>query len=455
MRLAYKEYYPRPDGGFNAFDKRSVYKTKKGFNQRADEIISSLSTSKKRSDAYLSDANILQNFQNPKIENGVDYQNVNEEFNRELDNFENGKHRGLLHLGIAGNILNSAGINVSITLSPSVLKNHLKKHGLKVSDLKGLAKALQTPNLIYQHGKMNIATVIVTDLEVNDKKISIALRLDKNGNIQELNNVSSVHGKNGDLERERLVEANDKGILKIKYIANKENVLNWLGIASLNGGSHTANPKHLFFANIIKNFQNPKIENDLEYMRTPSGVIYGAKLPDGTIYINPEHLNANTPIHEFVHLWEQLMPEKFAEGVKLFKNTPIGNKTFAQLRKNKGYKNYSEEKLWSEALVTYIGDKGEQLYHSSRKDKFIDWVKSFFKEIGAKLYSLSGGKLGKDFSPSDHLSKFTNNVLSDLLSGKELQGEPKKTISESFKGLTDSQLRNLLLNMGLAKPARC
>ncbi len=171
-----------------------------------------------------------------------------------------------------------------------------------------------------------------------------------------------------------------------------------------------------------------KAETDVEYMRTPSGVIYGAKLPDGTIYINPEHLNANTPIHEFGHLWEQLMPQRFAEGVKLFQNTPIGKKIFAQLKKNKGYKNYSDEKLWSEALVTYIGDKGEQLYHSSRKDKFIDWIKDFFKEIGAKLYSLSGGKIGKDFSPSDHLSKFTNRVLGDLMGGKELQGESGKNI---------------------------
>lgn len=134
-------------------------------------------------------------------------------------------------MGKAGKILNSAGINISITLSPSVLKSHFKKHNLNVSDLKNLAKALQNPNLIYQHGNTNIATVVVTDLEVDNKKISIALRVDKNGNIQELNNVSSVHGKFGDIEKDRLSEANDKGVLKIKYVSDKENVLNWLGIA--------------------------------------------------------------------------------------------------------------------------------------------------------------------------------------------------------------------------------
>lgn len=58
------------------------------------------------------------------------------------------------------------------------------------------------------------------------------MRVDKNGNIQEMNNVSSVHGKLGDKERDRLSEANDRGILEIKYVTNKENVLNWLGIAS-------------------------------------------------------------------------------------------------------------------------------------------------------------------------------------------------------------------------------
>ena len=38
-----------------------------------------------------------------------------------------------------------------------------------------------------------------------------------------------------------------------------KNALEWLGIASLNGSSHTATPKHLFRANVIKDFENLQI----------------------------------------------------------------------------------------------------------------------------------------------------------------------------------------------------
>lgn len=394
--------------------------------------------------------------------NNKEQNRANEAFNKELENFDKGEHKGLLHLGVAGNILKSAGINVSITLSPSVLKSHLKKHGLKVSDLKGLAKALQTPNLIYQHGNTNIATVIITDLEVAGKKVSIALRVGKNGDIQELNNVSSIHGKKGDLERERLAEASDKGILKIKYIANKENVLNWLGIASLNGSSHTANPKHLSLANIINNFENPKIENendaDLEYLKTPSGVIYGAKLPDGTLYINPEHLNANTPIHEFGHIWEQLMPQRFAEGVKLLQNTKAGKELFQELRKNKGYQNYSDDRLWNEALVTMLGNRGEELYHSNSASKFVAWMKDFFKALGEYLHKMSGGKIGKELTPDDKMQTFIKGALAEIMGAKEIIPESnvaKKEVPIYLKDMTNAEIRTMLENMNLVIPAKC
>ena len=41
-----------------------------------------------------------------------------------------------------------------------------------------------------------------------------------------------------------------------------------------------------------------KQRSRVQFMHTQKGEVYGAKLPDGTIYINPEKLNANTPIHE-------------------------------------------------------------------------------------------------------------------------------------------------------------
>ena len=169
---------------------------------------------------------------------------------------------------------------------------------------------------------------------------------------------------------------------------------------------------------------------DLEYMKTPNGVVYGAKLPDGTIYINPKHLNANTPIHEFGHLWEQLMPKRFAKGVELLKNTKAGKDLFQKLKANKGYVNYSDEKLWSETLVTMIGDRGEELFHSSSKSKFVEWVKDFFKALGEMLHKLSNGRIGRELTPNDKLSTFIKGALSDIMSSKEILPESEITDKE-------------------------
>ncbi|WP_277496609.1 hypothetical protein, partial [Elizabethkingia anophelis] len=97
----------------------------------------------------------------------------------------------------------------------------------------------------------------------------------------------------------------------------------------------------------------------VKFMRNNNGTIYGAKLPDGTIYINPEYLNANTPIHEFSHLWEQLMPSRFKKGVELLKQTKTGKEIFNRLKSEGNYNNLSDNELWNEALNTHIGNYGE------------------------------------------------------------------------------------------------
>lgn len=58
---------------------------------------------------------------------------------------------------------------------------------------------------------------------------------------------------------------------------------------------------------------------DIQFLRTPQGIIYGAKFPDGSIYLNPQQINANTPIHEFAHVCEKL----FAKGIELLMSSEL------------------------------------------------------------------------------------------------------------------------------------
>ncbi|MDR3142355.1 MAG: hypothetical protein LBU37_11625 [Tannerellaceae bacterium] len=189
-------------------------------------------------------------------------EDANSRFNEELDEFAAKNHKGLLHLGKPLTTLKAAGINAKeLTLSPSVLHRHLKKHNLTTEDLKGLAKAIQNPFFVYEHGLTKPNIVIITEIEVQDKKLSVSVELDRNGDVVEVNNISSVHGKEAAIELERLSDAveNNKGFTP-KWVSDKENVLNWLGIAPLNGDSYTtSNSKHISLAKVIQDFKNPTL----------------------------------------------------------------------------------------------------------------------------------------------------------------------------------------------------
>lgn len=158
---------------------------------------------------------------------------------------------------------------------------------------------------------------------------------------------------------------------------------------------------------------------DLE-LRNQNGNVYGFKLPDGTIYINPNKLNANTPIHEFSHLWEQIMPNAWKKGLAIFKETSTGKKMFAQLQKEGNYSQLTEDQVWSEAMNTLIGNLGEQQYQRKPKGKmaeFIDW----FKNAMSRFINTVTGK--KELNKELDLNAFTDKVLGDLLEEKELVPE--------------------------------
>ncbi|MDV3882902.1 hypothetical protein CMU04_06165 [Elizabethkingia anophelis] len=155
----------------------------------------------------------------------------------------------------------------------------------------------------------------------------------------------------------------------------------------------------------------------VKFMRNNNGTIYGAKLPDGTIYINPEYLNANTPIHEFSHLWEQLMPSRFKKGVELLKQTKTGKEIFNRLKSEGNYNNLSDNELWNEALNTHIGNYGEWQFQErqarGKMVEFVQWFKAFFNKIGDVL------GIG-NLNPNISLNNFTNKVLGDILGNKSV-----------------------------------
>ncbi len=187
-------------------------------------------------------------------------------FNAELLAFKEHNIRGLMHLGRPLALLRTIGVNAEeITLSPKILNRHLNTHGLSVDDLQGLARAIQTPILAYNHGLESMNKVLVSDIFVKGGKLSVSLQLDDNGKVVELNNVKSIHQKDAIEEIERLSYVGED-LKKLLLWVEKEKVMDWFSPVDLYSPIQASNPKLISVAKILKDFENPKIieeKNDI------------------------------------------------------------------------------------------------------------------------------------------------------------------------------------------------
>lgn len=97
------------------------------------------------------------------------------------------------------------------------------------------------------------------------------------------------------------------------------------------------------------------------------GVVYG--YTDGKeIVLNQEHLNANTPIHEYQHLWrtaaKKMNPELIEHGDKLIMQTQL----FADLKEDPNYKHLSDDEICDEAFARLTGEDGASILEQMAKD---------------------------------------------------------------------------------------
>ena len=97
------------------------------------------------------------------------------------------------------------------------------------------------------------------------------------------------------------------------------------------------------------------------------GVVYG--YTDGKeIVLNQEHLNPNTPIHEYQHLWrtaaKKMNPDLIAHGDKLIMQTQL----FADLKEDPNYKHLSDDEICDEAFARLTGEDGAAILEQMAKD---------------------------------------------------------------------------------------
>ena len=178
------------------------------------------------------------------------------------------------------------------------------------------------------------------------------------------------------------------------------------------------------------------------------GVVYG--YTDGKeIVLNQEHLNPNTPIHEYQHLWrtaaKEMNPELIAHGDELIKQTQL----FADLKEDPNYKHLSDDEICDEAFARLTGEDGaailEQMAKDAIKENPLDTAKELtiinrLKEWLKKFWYWTLETFTK-WKPEDikkmTLEDIRNLVLRDLAQGVDprtvLKGQMTKDEAVSLR----------------------
>lgn len=168
------------------------------------------------------------------------------------------------------------------------------------------------------------------------------------------------------------------------------------------------------------------------------GVVYG--YTDGKqIVLNQEHLNPNTPIHEYQHLWrtaaKNMNPELIEHGDKLIMQTHL----FADLKQDPNYNHLTDEQICDEAFARLTGEDGaailEQMAKDAIKENPLDTAKELsvinkLKEWLKKFWYWALDTFTK-WKPEDikkmTLEDIRNLVLRDLANGVD----PRTKVSKS------------------------
>lgn len=202
-----------------------------------------------------------------------------------------------------------------------------------------------------------------------------------------------------------------------------------------------------------KEFAKRTGNEEVKYFKTSDGHIYGAKFPNGDIYFDEDVLNYNTAIHEFSHLWEQMFPKSWAKGLELFKQTKTAEAMVSKMKKEGNNNHLTEEQMYSEAMNTYIGNKGEAMQWNNEEvpSRSIDKFKKWFSDLMAKVGQRFGfdKRYDRDMTATDKFGEFADSVINDITGGKAINAE------RYFDEMSDEHIIDLFKDKGIIKESAC
>lgn len=177
--------------------------------------------------------------------------------------------------------------------------------------------------------------------------------------------------------------------------------------------------------------------NEVKFLRTDSGEAYGFT-KDGKIYIDPRKATAETPVHEFTHLW--------ADGLRKA-NPKAWEQLKSELEKEKDlfdyvkslYPELSGDDLMDEVFAHFSGRRGAErlrseqdkmmqkangIFDKAKITTMFDRLKNILHDFWTQARDLFAGKTGgiEKLSAED----FADMALADLIKGEKPLAEGKK-----------------------------
>ena len=360
-------------------------------------------------------------------------------------------------------ILRSAGFpNVPIELSASHLekKSIAAQHPFELKEIKSLVKALQDPMAVFAYGDKKKSQNVIVEIQHEGKNFVVGIHFNRKRGSAEISSIRGLYPK----DNAEWLNWISQG--KLLYV-NKEKIQILIDQQRRN----LADVEYLdlnYVAKVIKDFDNPTLSEEKneetrlkaskrkargattekleelvtllkktgfadvktgedfynalaeiggsEHYLRPNGTVLGF-VKGNTIYLNPDEVSLNTPIHEFGHLWVSQVkghfPELWAKGKELFLESDYLRKVQA----DPNYRHLDLDGQIDEAMARAIGDRGEQELDKTLLEKILDWIAEVWEKIG--------GVFGIDNLTSEQISNltlqdFTDMATSELLSGQSL-----------------------------------
>ena len=181
-----------------------------------------------------------------------------------------------------------------------------------------------------------------------------------------------------------------------------------------------------------------RTDGNIKYFRTSNGEAYGFTL-GGKIYIDPRIARADTPIHEYTHLWAEGMRESDPEGWKRVVDLMRGEKELWEKVKKDYPELKTDDELADEVLAHYSGTRGaERLREEMRKiaegDGTLDAKTRAIAALENVRRALNdfwrsvANKLGIKFTTAEEVADM---VLRDMLNG--VDPRVRRLLDESEK----------------------